>query len=180
LIYYVQHLEDKSIKIGTASSVARRIKQLENEYGPLRLLGVHAGGRWTELCMHYRFDHLRQGRTEWFDPGLKLLGYIKEHCHAWTWKDEDDEDYDREHVIVFQGEFLQWTKCFRDHLGISSISPIVENAIANYAKSKGFDALCPIENEGRTRDHPPLDGEPMPVDSVIATCEAPGSEWDWI
>lgn len=80
MIYFLQHLEDHFIKIGTTVNLRTRLAQLREEYGEqLQLLGVMDGTRDTERRLHLQFDHLRRF-SEWFRPGPELLAYIDTHA----------------------------------------------------------------------------------------------------
>lgn len=79
MIYFLQGINGGEIKVGTSVNVTKRHKRLESYYGqPLRLLGVIEGDRQTERKIHAKFAHLRIRKTEQFEPGADLLGFIRQ------------------------------------------------------------------------------------------------------
>ena len=87
MIYFVQHLETKLIKIGHTRQFMRRIMDLIGMYGEIELLGLMDGGHGDEQRTHRRFHHLNcKARdrwfssfwgSEWFVCEQDLLDYIK-------------------------------------------------------------------------------------------------------
>jgi Meiotically up-regulated gene 113 len=78
-VYFVQAERGGRIKIGTTRHLDERIRALRaSSPVPLRVVGVIRGGRHMERMLHMAFAPLRNGRTEWFEPGESLLSYIRE------------------------------------------------------------------------------------------------------
>jgi hypothetical protein len=75
-VYFVQQGENGPIKIGRASNVARRVRQIQvSNPAPLRLLASIDGDR--EMEMHERFmKSCISG--EWFKPEDELLQFLRE------------------------------------------------------------------------------------------------------
>jgi hypothetical protein len=71
-VYFIRAGEDGPVKIGTAYSIEKRIRALQNaHYEPLTLVRQLEGDRHLEMRIHARFKHLRI-RLEWFqfDPAM--------------------------------------------------------------------------------------------------------------
>lgn len=76
MIYFLQRANG-DVKIGTATDVEVRTKQLEKEHGKLYLLGAFEGDRNLEQALHAAFIHCHV-EGEWFKPTLALSLFIKE------------------------------------------------------------------------------------------------------
>lgn len=73
-IYFAQR-SDGQIKIGIATDVGQRMRDLATGAGQLKVLAVQLGDHGTEAELHRRFDELRAD-GEWFFPGRSLMAYI--------------------------------------------------------------------------------------------------------
>jgi hypothetical protein len=82
VVYFFKN-ETGRIKIGYTNHIERRQRQLENNTGPLSLLGTMPGGLAEEQQLHRKFAHLRQ-HGEWFDADPELTGYIESLDQPWT------------------------------------------------------------------------------------------------
>lgn len=76
-IYFAQELGTHAIKIGLASNVGLRLKNIRvcSPY-EIALLATIDGDRETEHSTQKRFEHARI-RGEWFRPAPELLEYIE-------------------------------------------------------------------------------------------------------
>lgn len=73
---YFARRRDGCIKIGSASNVEERLKQLSAAAGEaLQLIGTMAGGVTHERALHRQFKAHRAHR-EWFNPSAELWAYI--------------------------------------------------------------------------------------------------------
>lgn len=71
-VYFLQR-SDGMVKIGQTRQLRTRRRALENEHGPLTLIGLRYGGRPVEAEYHERFRRHRLGRTEFFQPAPPVL-----------------------------------------------------------------------------------------------------------
>lgn len=79
LVYFIQAERSGRIKIGTTRNLDQRIRVLQaSSPVPLRVIGFVRGGKHMERMLHMAFAPLRWGRSEWFEPGERLLSYIRE------------------------------------------------------------------------------------------------------
>lgn len=80
VVYFVQGIKTKHIKIGKASTIKARLSGLQTGSAErLVLLGVQPGGRELERYLHMRFaTHRLHG--EWFKPHRAIRVYIAEHA----------------------------------------------------------------------------------------------------
>jgi hypothetical protein len=76
-VYFIAAERLHLVKIGRASNVSARLRQLR-QIIPLRLalLGTVPGGAAVEAALHRRFAHLRE-HGEWFRAGEDLLDVVQ-------------------------------------------------------------------------------------------------------
>ena len=80
MIYFVQNLENKTIKIGISVDPIARLKSLQNGNAHrLALLGAVRGDLKDERALHRRFKVSRL-KGEWFRETPELLAAIAEVC----------------------------------------------------------------------------------------------------
>jgi len=78
IVYFLQAEGDGRIKIGTTKDLRRRLRVLRaGSPVRLRLIAMVRGGRDLERMLHLAFASLRRGRTEWFEPGERLVSYVR-------------------------------------------------------------------------------------------------------
>lgn len=71
-VYFIRAGRTNAVKIGYASNVESRLRELQcANASPLHLLGFMPGTLEDEWAWHERFAHCRI-RGEWFDLGLDL------------------------------------------------------------------------------------------------------------
>lgn len=76
-VYFIERGRAKMIRIGFTRRPAGRFIEHRKKYGAgLRLLGILSGGQSAEAAVHKKFDHLRIGRSEWFNIAPELTDYI--------------------------------------------------------------------------------------------------------
>lgn len=80
MIYFVQRA-DGAIKIGFTDNFQNRLKQLEDQYGALKLLGLMDGGMREERWVHERFSRFRVEKREWFSNHADIHQYIADNTH---------------------------------------------------------------------------------------------------
>lgn len=77
VVYFVRAGVNGRIKIGTTSSIARRIEGLNSHNPePVELLATVRGDRRLEQALHEKFAAYRL-HHEWFEPAPELLTYIE-------------------------------------------------------------------------------------------------------
>jgi hypothetical protein len=115
MIYFLRRA-DGAIKIGTTEKYYSRLPVLTKTYGHLELLGVMEGDREKEQEIHQQFAHARlnsKRKTEWFQPCLELLDYIKANTslNVHTAYDVTVKLSDRTHLLLksFQNEHFAKT-----------------------------------------------------------------------
>ena len=119
MIYFIEHPEDKHIKIGTTIRLSQRLQYLRSEYrSHLNVLAVRDGGIREERSLHDRFDHLNVV-DEWFHPGPELLGYIATEARAWDGVDETPRPLKLGTLIRVSDEFAE---AIRDATGFEKMS----------------------------------------------------------
>lgn len=74
-VYFLLAERTGLIKIGFSTQPGLRRKGLENEFGPLTLLGLEVGGFKREHELHRLFAEERV-RGEWFVASPRLVAYI--------------------------------------------------------------------------------------------------------
>lgn len=80
MIYFIQSGRGGPVKIGSASNVSKRLKEMQvGNPCPLRLLGVMDLNHSTESELHDMFKGIRV-RGEWYWPTLGLLEFIAREC----------------------------------------------------------------------------------------------------
>jgi hypothetical protein len=83
VIYFIRCPKTSQIKIGTTLGLARRLGQLARDRKTtLEVLAVMPGDQSREADLHHQFGHLRM-EGEWFDPGMDLLDFIRDHGRPW-------------------------------------------------------------------------------------------------
>lgn len=76
VVYYLRR-ESGDIKVGFSERLHARRGELEEEHGPLDLLGTEPGGWYREHELHQQFAaHRVRPDREWFRPGPALLQHI--------------------------------------------------------------------------------------------------------
>jgi hypothetical protein len=92
-VYFICNPADGLIKIGaTGHHPDRRLRSLSAEAGVVLVpLGFIPGGNHEERMMHRRFAILRR-RGEWFDPGDRLLYFIRRWARPWSEAREPDPE----------------------------------------------------------------------------------------
>ncbi|MDP8212336.1 MAG: GIY-YIG nuclease family protein [Candidatus Zapsychrus exili] len=77
MVYFIQNVVNKKIKIGFSSDPTKRIKSLQTASSDkLKMIGKLDGDRKFETELHNQFSHLRCG-GEWFTNGEDLITFIK-------------------------------------------------------------------------------------------------------
>jgi DNA-binding Xre family transcriptional regulator len=80
MIYFLQHVETKLIKIGTSNFFAARLTNLTRMYGAFTVLCLIEGTQGEEALLHKQFRHANvKGQLvgiEWFSPTPDLMDYI--------------------------------------------------------------------------------------------------------
>jgi ribosome-binding protein aMBF1 (putative translation factor) len=77
MIYFIENIETKHIKIGFTTNVKHRLGQLQTSSPhELRVLSVCEGDDKYEKELHSRFNESRL-KGEWFNPDKELLDHIK-------------------------------------------------------------------------------------------------------
>jgi hypothetical protein len=83
MIYFIRCTKTSQIKIGTTLGLAKRLGQLARDRKTtLEVLAVMPGDQTREADLHRQFGHLRM-EGEWFDPGMDLVEFIREHGRPW-------------------------------------------------------------------------------------------------
>ena len=79
VVYFVTFGDRRSIKIGKADDMGKRLKGLQTGNPEvLEVLAIIPGGHREEAELHYRFRHLRIRKDgEWFTRDCELLHYIR-------------------------------------------------------------------------------------------------------
>jgi len=78
LVYFIESLESKKIKIGTSKNPKARLKQLQTSSpSQLKILKVIPGGFPKEFQIHRKFSQSRVC-GEWFEDSEELRKYIEE------------------------------------------------------------------------------------------------------
>jgi hypothetical protein len=78
-VYFIQQGESGPVKIGFATSVDQRIRQLKTSSpAPLRLLGAIETKKENERFIHTLFGKFRL-RGEWFKPDKSIFEFIKKY-----------------------------------------------------------------------------------------------------
>jgi hypothetical protein len=142
MIYFIRRPDGGPIKIGTTIRLTERLKQLIAEHGPgLEVLAVAEGSYDRERELHRRFSHLRHGRTEQFEPGDDLVGFIVAEGRAW---DGSDESPLRHTAIQMKGteEWKGWLDRLSKFLRTPTAT-IVDHSLIRYAKEMGFTEEAP-------------------------------------
>ncbi|HSV39799.1 MAG TPA: hypothetical protein VLI04_13665 [Nocardioidaceae bacterium] len=79
-VYYVLSTRNGRIKIGTTARPetlwGRVADAAMKSGGPVRLLALHHGYMAAERGVHLRWKHIRNGKSEWFNPDPELLTHI--------------------------------------------------------------------------------------------------------
>lgn len=76
VVYYVQRMSDRAVKIGTSTDVAKRVRQLQARHGPgVVLLATEEGGYRQEAERHRQWAALRL-EGEWFRGEEELMEFI--------------------------------------------------------------------------------------------------------
>ncbi len=70
VVYYLR-FQDR-IKIGTTANPQQRLRRIWHD----EVLAFERGDRLVEHRRHGEFDHLRRGRSEWFDSAPDLLAHV--------------------------------------------------------------------------------------------------------
>jgi len=77
MIYFIENIETKHIKIGFTTDVKNRLGQLQTSSPhELRILTVCEGSDKMEKELHSKFNDSRI-KGEWFNPNKDILEYIK-------------------------------------------------------------------------------------------------------
>jgi hypothetical protein len=96
MIYFLQRT-DGAIKIGKTNDFQRRLKQLEKNYGKLKLLGVMCGGYLEEhrVQRDFRDSCITSEGVEWFHPSSRIEQFILENTvlNFETVQSEEDARY---------------------------------------------------------------------------------------
>ncbi|MGE8037957.1 GIY-YIG nuclease family protein [Lysinibacillus sp. NPDC093692] len=76
-VYFIQSANDGPIKMGSGTSVQRRLKELQTANPEeLTLLHCTTGGKRFEFYLHEKFRKYNK-RDEWFFPNIKIIKYIE-------------------------------------------------------------------------------------------------------
>lgn len=77
MIYFIENIETKHIKIGFTTNVKERLGQLQTSSPhELRVLSICEGDDKYEKELHGKFNEFRV-RGEWFMPDKELMNHIK-------------------------------------------------------------------------------------------------------
>jgi len=78
VVYFVQSRLGGPIKIGLATELKQRLKQLQSGSPiPLQIVGALQGDEEVEAAIHERFRKL-QLHGEWFEPSVELVEFIRQ------------------------------------------------------------------------------------------------------
>lgn len=107
VVYFIQNLENRLIKIGYSRNLKSRLKSLGSECGRIQLLGYIKGGSVEESRMHDRFWTLHY-KGEWFQSGRAILDYIQKYCQTpeeeyFAGTFEEQSEYS---LLSFYGELM--------------------------------------------------------------------------
>ena len=140
-VYFAQAVDGGAIKIGHSVDVPSRIKQLESHYGRrLAVLATLPGGRPEEQAIHGRFDHLRFGRSEQFQPAPDLLAFIGRPLFVnATPVTEPMEDFGKCMAVQIRGsrEWKAWLEGMAESEG-DSVAKFCERLAKAFAKETGY------------------------------------------
>jgi hypothetical protein len=143
VIYFLQSVNGGPIKIGCTTNLPVRVAQLEATYGqPLALLGSREGDRKTEAEIHAKFAHLRFGKTEQFRPAADLMSFIGKPLLVDPNPDAVEAmlTANKQNVLSVRGseEWRAWVHRFCDHTRTHSASDLIDQALVEYARTRGF------------------------------------------
>ncbi len=78
MIYFIENLETKHIKIGFTTDIKNRLSNLQTSSPyELKVLAVCEGNDKTEKELHIKFNDYHT-RGEWFNPNKELIDYISQ------------------------------------------------------------------------------------------------------
>jgi T5orf172 domain len=107
VIYFVKHVSEPLVKIGTTTCLTMRLVQLARDVGKSpTVLGICAGSYADEVAIHQRFSHLREV-GEWFRPDPELLAFVKAELQPWDGVDETPQ-LDRQRMYFDVDDRLRW------------------------------------------------------------------------
>jgi hypothetical protein len=84
-IYFIKSHNSGLIKIGTTVNLQERVRSLQTgSPEEIYVVALMIGDHKLEKQIHKKFQHLRRGDSEWFEPNSDLMDFIKENAKSYN------------------------------------------------------------------------------------------------